>query len=180
MLVAGGVETSTRTQGPLRIAVANVTSLRAHLDTVFAQEAGVLLLPETHLTAIGQRVMAPWAREAGWQAFWGAPLQSRGGGIWDCPLGGIGVLVLQGHPVREEKPRAGALDSDTASELWHSVRWCHVLVGLGTWANILHVQAIYRVPSQPELNHAAWERALEYVVPQGVGGVLKFLLDHLH
>ena len=157
----------------LRIAVANVTSLRAHLDTVLAWEVDVLLLSEMHLTATGQRVVAARAREAGWQPSRGAPLESRG----------RGVLVCQGHLAQQEKPRAVALAGDAVSELWHSARRCHVLVGLGTWADALHVHAIYGVPSRPELKLS--ERALEYMAlngaaPQVVGGDVNFLLGDLH
>ena len=48
-------------------------------------------------------------------------------------------------------------------ELWHSTRWCHVVVGLGTGADTLHAQAVYGVTSQPVLNRALWERMVEYM-----------------
>ena len=170
--------------GPLRVAVSNVTALRPHCHTVFAWEADVVLLGETRLTATGQSVMARLAREAGWQSFWGAPLESRGGGIWDCPPGGTAVLVRQGLPARQVMPPAKEGEDSLATALWHSTRWCHVLVGLGTAATVLHAQAAYGVSGQPALNRAFWQQALDYAArhgaaPQLIGGDFNFPLDDL-
>ena len=43
--------------GPLRVAQANVTSLRMHWHTVAEWPVGVVLLSETRLTAVAQQVM---------------------------------------------------------------------------------------------------------------------------
>ena len=170
--------------GPLRVAVSNNTALRPHCHTIFAWEAYVLLLGETGLTATGQSVMARLAREAGWQSFWGAPLESRGGGIWDCPPGGTAVLVRQGLPAWQVMPPAKEGEDSLATALWHSTRWCHVLVGLGTGATVLHAQAAYGVSGQPALNLAFWQQALDYAArhgaaPQLIRGDFNFPLDDL-
>ena len=65
---------------PLRVAVANVTSVQAHLDTVLAWGVDLLLVPKIRLTVTMQRVVAARLREVGWQAFLCAPLESRGRG----------------------------------------------------------------------------------------------------
>ena len=80
----------------MRVALANVTSLRLHWHTVAAWRADVVLITQTRLTAVAQQVMRAQAGVSGWQAFWGAPLESRGGGIWDAPAGGVAILVRQG------------------------------------------------------------------------------------
>ena len=77
----------------MRVALANVTSLRLHWHTVADWRADVVLITETRLTVVAQRVMRAQAGALGWQAFWGALLESRGGGIWDAPAGGVGILV---------------------------------------------------------------------------------------
>ena len=79
----------------MRVALANVTSLCLHWHTVADWPADVVLITETRLTALAQRVMRAQAGASGWQAFWGAPLESRGGGggIWDALAGGVGILV---------------------------------------------------------------------------------------
>ena len=43
--------------GPLRVAQANVTSLRMHWHTVAEWQVDVVLLSETHLTAVAQQMM---------------------------------------------------------------------------------------------------------------------------
>ena len=137
----------------MRVALANVTSLRLHWHTVADRRADVVLITETRLTAVAQRVMRAQAGASGWQAFWGAPLESRGGGIWDAPAGGPVILVRHGIPAKQVFPPKGAprTESDAlAQTLWHSTRWCHVLIGPGRGADTLHAQAAYGVsPSRP-------------------------------
>ena len=82
---------------------------------------------ETRLTAVAQWVMRAQAGASGWQAFWGAPLESRGGGggIWDAPAGGVGIVVRQGIPARQILPPKGAPRTEAdalAQTLWHSTR----------------------------------------------------------
>ena len=107
----------------------------------------MLLLPETRVTATKQRVVAARAHEAGWQAFWGAPLESQGSGTWDCPQRGVGILV---------KHRVNVPEGDTAMDLW-----LHAVVPSPgcPWHcnNTFHAQAVYWVPSQPALNRPLWE-----------------------
>ena len=70
--------------GPMRVALANVTSLRLHWHTVADWRADVVLITETRLTGVAQRVMRAQAGASGWQAFWGAPLESQG--LYMLPL----------------------------------------------------------------------------------------------
>ena len=128
--------------GPLRVAFSNVTALRPHCHTVFAWEAHVVLLGETRMTATGHSVMARLAGEAGWHSFFGAPLESPGGGIWDSPPGGTAVLVRQGLPARQVIPPAKEGEHSLATAPWHSTRWCRVLVGLGTGATVLQARRV--------------------------------------
>ena len=162
----------------MRVALANVTSLRLHWHTVADWRADMVLISKTRLTAVAQRVMRAQAGASGWQAFWGAPLEPRGGGIWDAPAGGVGILVRQGVPARQILPPKGAPRTEAdalAQTLWHSTRWCHVLVGLGRGADTLHAQVAYGVSAQPPLNRTFWDHATQYVArhgtaPQLVGG----------
>ena len=147
--------------------MANVTSLRVHWHTVADWRADVVLISETRLTAAAQRVMRAQARALGWQDFLGAPLESRGGGASGMRHhGGVGILVRQGIPARQILPPKGAprTEADTlAQTLWHSTRWCHVLVGLGRGADTLHAQVAYGVSAQPALNRTFWDHATQYV-----------------
>ena len=141
----------------------------------------MVLLGETRLTA-GQLVMGRLAHEAGWQSFWGAPLESRGGGIWDRRRAGTTVLVRQGLPARRVIPPAKEGEDSLATALGHSTRWCQVTVGLGTGATVLHAQAAYGVSGQLAPNQALWQQALDYAarhgaVPQLIGGDFNFPLD---
>ena len=136
--------------GPMRVALPNVTSLRLHWHTVADWRADVVQILETRLTAVAQQVMRANAGASGWQAFWGAPLESRGagGGMWDAPAGGVGILVRQGMAATQILPPKGApcTEADTlAQTLWHSGRWCHVLVGQGWGADSLHAHVAYGV-----------------------------------
>ena len=64
----------------MRVAQANVTSPRLHWHTVAEWRADAVLISETRLTAVAQQEMRAQAGVPGWQAFWGAPLESPGGG----------------------------------------------------------------------------------------------------
>ena len=170
----------------MHVALANVTSLRLHWHTVADWRADVVLIMETRLTALAQRVMRARARASGWQAFWGAPLESPGGGICNAPAGGVGILVRQGIPASQVLPPKGAprTESDAlAQTLWHSTRWCHVLIGLGRGADTLHAQVAYGVSTQPTLNRAFWDHATQHIArhgtaPQLVGGDFNFDLNY--
>ena len=89
--------------GRMRFALANATSLRLHWHTVANWRADVVLISETRLTAVAQRVMRAQAGASGWQAFWGAPLESLGGGGASGMRqeGGVRILVRRGVPARQ-------------------------------------------------------------------------------
>ena len=181
LLRCGDVQPHPR---PMLVAQANVTSLRLHWHTVAEWHADVVLIFETRLTAVAQQVMCTRARTSGWQAFSGAPSSpGGGGGIWDAPAkGGVGIVVRQVIPATQILPPKGVPrnKADTlAQTLWHSTRWCHVLLGLGRGADSLHAQVAYGVSSQPALNRVFWDKATRYVVrhgtaPQLGGGNLNF------
>ena len=64
-----------------------------------------VLLSEIRLTAVAQQVMH------GWQAFWGAPLESGGGGggawgMWGVPAAGGGIST-PGHSHKTSRPQGG-------------------------------------------------------------------------
>ena len=82
----------------MRVAVANVTSLRLHWHTVADWRADVVLITETRLTVVAQRVMRAQAGASGWQAFWGRPWSPGGGGHLGCASRGGGNLGAPGHP----------------------------------------------------------------------------------
>ena len=172
--------------GPLRVAQANVTSLRLHWHTVAEWRVDVVLISETRLTAVAQQVMRAQAGASGWQAFWGAPLDSRGG-ILDPPAGGVGILVRQGIPARQIHLPKGAPRNEAhtlAQTLWHSTRWCHVLVGMGRGADSVHAQAAYGVSSLLALNRVNRDQATQYVArhglaPELVGGDFNFDLNYM-
>ena len=92
--------------------------------------------------------------------------------------------MRQGLPARQVMPPAKEGEDSLATALWHSTRWCHVLVGLGTGATVLYAQAAYGVSGQPALNRAFWQQALDYAArhgaaPQLIGGDFNFPLDDL-
>ena len=92
--------------------------------------------------------------------------------------------MRQGLPARQVMLPAKEGQDSLATALWHSTRWCHVLVRLGTWATVLHAQAAYGVSGQPALNRAFWQQALDYAArhgaaPQLIAGDFNFRLDDL-
>ena len=94
--------------GPLRVAQANLTSLRMHWHTVAEWLVDVVLLSETRLMAVAQRVMRAQAGASGWQAFLGAPRESLGGGgIWDATAGGRGSGCPRALPRDTSSPAKG-------------------------------------------------------------------------
>ena len=170
--------------GPMRVIVSNVTSVRTHWAAVSGWEADMVILAETRLTLQGQRVMTGLAREAGWQAFWGAPLPSRGGGTWDAPQGGVGLLVRHGVPARAVRPPRKREQDPLHTELWESRRWLHVLVGAGSGDVTVHVQPVYGHSGRPAANAAFFGSVLEYAArhgnaPQLLGGDFNDPLDDL-
>ena len=142
--------------GALRAAVANVTSMRAHLDTVLAWEADVLLLPETG----GASWPPGHARLAGRPS--GGRRWNRGGGGGASGTGGVSVLVRHRLPARQVKPRAGAPAGNAASELWHCVRWCQMVVALvrgrtpSTGTRCMGPRPVRR--SHQNIGHPLWQK----------------------
>ena len=94
--------------------------------------------------------------------------------------------MCQGIPAIQILPPKGAPRAEAdalARTLWHSTRWCHVLVGLGRGADTLHAQVAYGVSAQPALNRTFWDHATQYVArhgtaPQLLGGDLNFDLNY--
>ena len=84
--------------------MANISALRLHHEEVFDVEADVLASVETRATVARQRVLSSIAREKGWTPFWGPPLQSRSGGIWDASAGGVAIFVRKGVPAKMPPP----------------------------------------------------------------------------
>ena len=63
--------------------------------------------------------------------FLGIP-RGGGGGIWDAPTGGAGILVRHGIPARKVLSPKGAPQNEAdslAQALWHPTRWCHDKAG---------------------------------------------------
>ena len=92
--------------------------------------------------------------------------------------------MQQGLTAQQVMPPAKEGEDSLATALLHSTRWCHVLVGLGMGATVLHAQAVYGVSGQPALNRAFWQQALDYAArhgaaPQLIGGDFNFPLDDL-
>ena len=150
--------------GPLRVAVSNVTTVRLHWDTVAAWGVHVIILTETRLTLAWQWALRWRVLQPGWQAFWGEPLPSRGGGIWDTSAGGVGVLVRQGIPARAADLPRRERDDPLAHELRQSCRSLHVLVSCGSGSTCLHVQTLYGHFSRPVENGALVTKALAYYI----------------
>ena len=85
------------------------------------------------------------------------------------------ILPPKGAPITE----ADALPQT----LWHTTRWCHVLVGLGRGADSLHAKVEYGVSAQPALHRTFWSHTTQYVARHGtaprlVGGDFNFDLDY--
>jgi hypothetical protein len=153
--------------GPLRIVVANVTSLRRRAAEVFALEADIVALQETRLGAVAQKVMATSAKFEGWEAYWGAPRKVQppasktspsAGKIWNVHPGGVGVLIRRPWAARTVAIAKG----DTVGEyLRDSTRWLHVYVTLGDGRTGMNLQVIYGHASDKEANvrlmNALWE-----------------------
>ena len=84
--------------GPLRTAVANVTSQRLHAAEVASWEVGVIFLHETKLSrGGGGEGHTPLYCQKGVAMFLGMPAGYQGGGgMWNTPEGGVLVLVREG------------------------------------------------------------------------------------
>ena len=170
--------------GPMCAAIVNSTSLRLHLDEIASWDVDVILVQETKLSASGQRVLRAALRQHGWVVFWGAPLESRGRGIWDVPAGGVAVLVHAGHAAEAAKlPKRRDLDPP-AWDLWQSARFLHVRVAVGTGGTVLLLLYVYGIPNDTELNAELWDSVLQYAARLGnapflVGGDFNFPLGNL-
>ena len=92
--------------------------------------------------------------------FWGAPLESRGWGIWDVPEGGIAVLVRDGHTAEAAKLPKKRPSDPLGWNLWLSATFLHVRVAVRTGSTVLHLLCVYGVPGDPELNAKLWDSVL--------------------
>ena len=111
-------------------------------------------------------------RGLGLASFLGGALGIPGGASGMRQLGGVGILVRQGIPTGQILPPKGAprTEADALAQiLWHSTRWCHVLVGLGRGADSLHAQVAYGVSAHKALNRTFWSHATQYVERHGTG-----------
>ena len=171
--------------GPMRVAQANVTSLRLHWHTVVRGRGVVLGDPSNGGCATSNAHLGRALKVASFLG--GRPWSpGGGGGHLRCASRGGGILVRLGIPARQILPPKGAPrnEADTlAQTLWHPTRWCHVLVGLGQGADSLHAQVAHGVSAQPTLNRVFWDHATRYVArhgtaPQLVGGGLNFDLHY--
>ena len=105
-LPAAALRGSGTHPGPLRVAQANVTSLRLHWHTVAEWRVDVVLISETRLTEVAQQVCP--ARGLGVAGIMGGlPWNPRGGGASGMRRPG-GILVRQGNPARQVLPPKGA------------------------------------------------------------------------
>ena len=137
------------------MAQTNVTSLCMHWHTVFNWQADLVLLSKTRLTAVAQQVMRAQAGALGWQAFSGAPLESRGAFGTRRPGAWTSWCATPSRRGRCSPKRALQDKADSLGQaLWHSTRWWHVLVGFGRGSQSLHAWAAYGVSLQPALKWA--------------------------
>ena len=83
--------------GLLRTAIVNATSLRLHMDEVTSWGVEVIVVQETKPSASRQRVLRGALRQRGWMVLWGAPVETRGRGMWDVREGVVAVLVRDRH-----------------------------------------------------------------------------------
>ena len=98
----------------MRVALANVTSLRLHWHTVADRRADVVLITETRRTAVAQRVMRAEAGASGWQAFWGRPWSPVGGAFGMRREGGWGSWCARAsQPDKYSPPRGHPAPSRT-------------------------------------------------------------------
>ena len=70
------------------------------------------------------------------------------------------------HPSHATSPPKGGPRTEAdalAQTLWHSTRWCCVLVCLGWGADSLYAHVAYGVSAQRALNRTFWDHATQYV-----------------
>ena len=146
---------------------ANVTSLRAHYETVFGISSDFVGLQETRLTQAGHRCMQQLAKESGWDYFWGFPLSSPTGGIWGAPQGGWDSSA-GGVGCR----KVDASDDPLQQKLWHSGRWLHVITCLGEGKEHINIQVVYAIAGNPALNREFWEAVTCYSSGLGNTGLI--------
>ena len=142
--------------GPLRTTIVNTTSLRLHMVEVTSWDVDVILVQETKLSASGQRLLRGALRQRGWMVLWGAPVESRGRGMWDVPEGGVVVLVRDMHAAEAAKLPKTRQSDPLAWNTWLSPRFLQVRVAVRTGSTVLHVLCVYGVPGDPELNAELW------------------------
>ena len=141
--------------------------LVSHWHTVADWRADVVLISETRLTAVAQRVMRAQAGALGWQAFWGRPWNPKGGGgHLGCTSWGYGYPGTPRHPGQaNSSPQGGA--PHRGGRPRPNPLALHPLVPRpgrsGPGGGFLHAQVAYGVSAQPALNCTFWGRATQYV-----------------
>ena len=149
--------------GPLRTAIVNTTSLRLHMDEVTSWDV-------CH-SGPGDLVVRVYSggrcASGGGLCSGGRPPETRGRGIWDVPVGGVAVLVGDGHAAAAAKLPKKRQADPLAWDLWLSARFPHVRVAVRTGSTVLHVLCVYGVPGDPELNAELWDSVLKYAARLG-------------
>ena len=154
------------------------------MDEVTSWDMDVIVVQETKLSALGQRVMRGALRQRGWMVFWGAPLETWGRGIWDVPEGGVAVLMRDGRMAEAAKLPKSRQPDQLVRDLWLSARFVHVRVAVRTGGTMLHVLCVYGVPGDSKLNSELWDSVLQYAARLGntpfvVSGDFSFPLGEL-
>ena len=88
----------------------------------------------------------------GWQCFWGCPLDTRGGGYVEHPLGRC-RWPGEGGPhcgAGEAPPQARVRPLGVGPLTFHPVGWVHVHVAPGDSATVLHAVSVYGVVGHRE------------------------------
>ena len=127
----------------------------------------------------GQQIVAEQLKEHGWQLFCGHHQDSRSGGVWDAPQGGVAIMVRQGWAARLIKPEKG---DELANALWTSTRFVHVHLMTGNGATAMNVISCYGVPRNRQLNDDLFQLVVKYTIRLGnvpliLAGDFNFELD---
>ena len=144
-----------------------------------------MLLSMTRLRAVAEHVMRAQPGASGWQDFWGAPLESRGGGDLGCAGRGGGDLCAPGHtreigpPPQRGAPERGRLPRPAALQ---PLVPCPAGPGAGIGVPIYPggLRSILIASPQPcLLGRVHTTFGAPWGGPRLVGGNLNFDLKHL-
>ena len=147
---------------------ANVTSMRAHYETVFDFLSHFVGLQETRLTQVGQHCMQQLARELGWDYFLGFPHSSPTRGIWGAPQGGVGVFCKRDWICRKVDATSDLLQQ----KFWQSGRWLHVIACLWEGREYINIQVVSGITENPALNRDFSEAIICYSLGVGNTGLI--------